>query len=41
MKDTKITLCQGTLKVKKNGGSEITQTVLDQRVGAREFDFSL
>ena len=31
MKDTKITLCQGTLKVKKSGGSGITQTV--QRVG--------
>ena len=27
MKDTKITLCQGTLKVKKNGGSGIAQTV--------------
>ena len=27
MKDTKITLCQGTIKVKKNGGSGIAQTV--------------
>ena len=27
MKDTIITLCQGTLKVKKNGGSGIAQTV--------------
>ena len=27
MKDTKITLCQGTIKVKKNGGSRIAQTV--------------